>query len=112
MGDGVFSVAVVFGEDEGGSERGNIEAEVKECVAVGGEGVGVRLARSRDVWIGGVGRVGPVVFRFGEEVVRRGRAAWRGEVSEGNGRLLQIVVCGVKDTVVVDCGYVGTSCGF
>ena len=112
MGDGVFGVAVVFGEDEGGSESGNIEAEVKECVAVGGEGVGVRLARSQDVWIGGVGRVGPVVFRFGEEVVRRSGAAWRGEVSKGNGRLLQIVVCGVKDTVVVDGGYVGTCCGF
>ena len=112
MGGGVFGIAVVFGEDEGGGERGNIEAEVEECVAVGGEGVGVGLAGSRNVWVGGVGWVGPVVFGFGEEVVRCAGAAWRGEFGEGNGRLLEIAVCGVKDAVVIDSGYVRTCCGF
>lgn len=79
---------------------------------MGGEGVGVGLADARDVRVVGVGWVGPVVFGFGEEVVWRAGAAWRGELGEGNGGLLEIVVCGVKDAVVVNGGNVGACRGF
>lgn len=112
MGDGVFGVAVVFGEDEGGGEGGDVEAEVDEGVAMGGEGVGVWLADARDVRVVGVGWVGPVVFGFGEEVVWCAGTAWRGELGEGNGGLFEVVVCGVKDAVVVNGGYVRTCGGF
>ena len=112
MGDGVFGIALVFGEDEGGSERGNVETEVEESVAVGGEGVGVGLADALDVGVGGVGWIGPVAFGFGEKVVWCAGAAWRREFSQGNGGLLEIAVRGLKDAVVVDGGHVRTCCGF
>ena len=75
MSGGVFGVAIVFGEDEGGGERGNVETKVEESVAVGGEGVGVGLADALDVGVGGVGWIGPVAFGFGEKVVWCARAA-------------------------------------
>ena len=47
MGDGLLGVALFAGEDEGCGEGGNVEAEVEESVAMGGEGGG--LGR-RDAW--------------------------------------------------------------
>ena len=44
MGDCLLGVFVVFGEDEGGGERGDVEAEIEESVAMGYEGVGIGWA--------------------------------------------------------------------
>ena len=44
MGDGLLGVAFFAGEDEGRGEGGNVEAEIEEGVAVGGEGRRVGIA--------------------------------------------------------------------
>lgn len=49
MGDCLLGVFVVFGEDEGGGERGNVEAEVEDGVAMSGEGFWVGLAGALSV---------------------------------------------------------------
>jgi hypothetical protein len=49
MGDRLLGVFVVFGEDEGGGERGDVEAEIEESVAMGYEGVGIGWTRALGV---------------------------------------------------------------
>ena len=46
MGDCLLGVALVVGEDEGGGERGDVEAEIEESVAMGYEGVGIGWTRA------------------------------------------------------------------
>ena len=52
MGDGLPGVFVVFGENEGGGEGGNVEAEVEQSVAVGYEGFGIGRTGSLKVGVG------------------------------------------------------------
>ncbi len=51
MGDGLFGVLLVVGEDEGGGEGWDVEAEVEEGVAVGYEGFGIGWAGALEVRI-------------------------------------------------------------
>ena len=50
MSDCLFGVFVVFGEDEGGGERGDVKAQVEDGVAMGGEGFWVGWAGALNVW--------------------------------------------------------------
>ena len=95
MGDGLLGVALFVGEDEGCGEGGNVEAEVEEGVAMGGEGGGLGMS------------AGCLRIRFGVEVVRRAGAARAGESGERDGRLGEVECGGVEDAVVVDGGYIG-----
>ena len=67
VGDGLLGVVLFVGEDEGGGEGGNVEAEIEESVAVGGEGGGLE---SSGLW--------PLI-----RIRSRSRAACRG--CEGRG---------------------------
>src|SRR5216683_2344063 len=108
----LLCVALFAGEDEGGGECGDVEAQVEECVAVGGEGLGVGCAGPLDV--GGLrcGWVGPVVFGLGEEVVRAAWAAFRGERSEWSRGLGEIASGSLENAVVIDGGDVGAGACF
>jgi hypothetical protein len=111
MGDGVLGVAGVAGEDEGGGEGGDVEAEVEKCVAVGREGIGVGAAVVQDVRTGWVGGVGEVIFGFGVEVVWGAGAARARQGGEWNWRLVEVAVGEAEDPVVVDGGDVESGGG-
>ena len=112
VGGCVLGVSRVAGEEVGGGEGGDVEAEVEQGVAVGGEGVGVGgFVGLQDPGCGGVGGVGEVIFGFGVEVVGSAGAARSGKGREGDGRLGEIAVCLGEDAVVVDGGDVGTGGG-
>ena len=112
MSDCLFGVFVVFGEDEGRSERGDVKAQVEEGIAMGGEGFGVGWAGALSVWAIWRGRVGPVVFGLGVEVVRSSWAALCGKCGEWGCWLREVACCRGDDAVVIDGCYVGTRGGF
>ena len=106
MGDGLLGVRVVFGEDEGRRERGNVDAKLSRASrwAVKASGLGGPVRGTKGP-VGGW--VGPVVFGFGVEVVRRAGAARAGECGERGRGLREIACGGGEDAVVVDGGDVG-----
>ena len=112
MGDGLLSVACLVGEDEGGGQRGDADAEVEQSVAVSRKGVGIGGAAGvNDVRAGRVRRVGPVVVGLGVIVVRATGAPRAGKCNEWSWRLRYVVLGGLEDTVMVDGGNVGASRG-
>ena len=102
-------------EERGGSEGGNVEAEVEESVAVGGEGFGIGWAEFGEVGgvgVGGVGfGVGEVVVGLGEVVVFAAGVARREEGGEGDGLFGEVGVSGAEGAVAVDGGHVGARGG-
>ncbi len=113
---GLLGVAWVAGEEEGGGEGGDVEAEVEQGVAVGGEGgrVGgaVWVLGLLSPWAGWVGGVGRVVFGFGVEIVRGAGAAGAEQGGEGDGGLGEVAIGLGEDAIMVDRGDVGAGGGW
>src|ERR1700733_878046 len=103
MSNGLLGVACFVGENEGGRQCRNANAEVKQSVSVCCEGVGICcVVCVLDVGAGRVGGVGEVILGFGVKIMWGAWAARTGKCGEWGRRLREGMRRSLEDAVVVD----------